>query len=135
PLAVAHQLQAQPAVAAVRAVAQQRHRPGVVTEGQVGLAVVVVVGPGQAAPHPPLPEIAPRPGRHVPEPAPALAQEELRLLGEGRPGVLGVAVEVALATAMASRPSRVASRNTVPKPSRWKLAGLRPEGQLQSWNS
>src|SRR5262249_4491961 len=85
PLAVADQLQTYPVVVPRAGVVQQRRRAAVVAEGQVGPAVVVVVGPGQAAADVPLPEITPRPGGNVAEAAAALPLEELRLLGERRP--------------------------------------------------
>src|SRR5919204_4045077 len=83
PLTVADQFQAQPGVRRIGAVVQQRQRPSVVAEGQVRFAVVVVVGPGQAAADVALAEVAPHLRRHVPKAPLPLPQKKLRLLGEG----------------------------------------------------
>ena len=79
---VARQLEANPAVLCLGLVAKEGQAAGVVAEDQVRPAVVVVVGPGQAAAHALLVEIGTRLRRYIAKPPVAVAQKQLRLLCE-----------------------------------------------------
>src|SRR5439155_22080931 len=81
-LAVADQLQTEPVMGRGGGVAQQADGPAVVAVGEIGPAVVVEIGPGQAATDQLLAEIRPCLARYVAELPLAIAQKQLGFLRE-----------------------------------------------------
>src|SRR5579885_3643703 len=81
-LAIADQLQAQPGMFGSRAVAQQGGGTAVMTEGQIGQTIVIVVRPGQAAADDFGAEVGSGLVRDITKAARGDAEEELRFLSE-----------------------------------------------------